>query len=348
MTKVSKIEKKALKQKRKEEKAAKKAERIREKEHKKEIERLNKMLSPVSRKTFNSLGIIAFDSKVATIRKTDNNWIKTYKIEGMTDENRNEFIDGLMKIISVRARISSNFKLSESGRLVRTDFITFFVSAEIYETVKLALDAEVEKINNICNEVNLVEISLNCYMNQVKRNFLYDGEELDFKSMTKRKNDWLEDAFENIILKDDYFEINERIGACLQVVQLPGVVQENFLFKLLEINKPMMFITDIQPYSNQENEDLKEIIQRRFNQEIGEFENNYVNVGLTIVIITDDMEQKNAVIDDLQEIFCHQKMVIAPVYGNTADVLESSFSYGLRDYHSMRNIQVEQVKQLVV
>ena len=46
----------------------------------------------------NSLGVISFDPKVAVIRKTDNHWVKTYKIEGMNSDNRNEFIDELVKL----------------------------------------------------------------------------------------------------------------------------------------------------------------------------------------------------------------------------------------------------------
>jgi hypothetical protein len=81
MGKLSKSEKAAMKAQRKEELALKKKKKIEEKEHKKEIERLNRMLSPVSRKTFNSMGLIAFNAKDATIRKIDNEWVKTYKME---------------------------------------------------------------------------------------------------------------------------------------------------------------------------------------------------------------------------------------------------------------------------
>ncbi len=361
-----KAEKKAAKQKKKEDKAAKKAEkkenklqkkkekaekkaaRKREKEHRKEIERLNRMLKPVSKKTLESLNIISFDPEVATLRMTENNWLKTYKIEGMNEQNRNEFIDGLVDILSLRARITSNFSVADSNRLIRTDFITFFISAEIYETVKLTLDAEVEKINTICNEINLVEISLNNYMNQVTRNFQHDGEELNFEKLKRRKHDWKKIAFNKITLNDDCFTINERIGTCMQVIQFPGEVGRNFLQELLEINMPMMFITDVQPYKDEENEDYKRLLAKKYNTEIKEFENTYVNVGLTIIIMTDTEEKNNALIDAIEEFFTEEHMVIAPVYGNTADVLESSLSYGIKDYHSMRNMHNGQVKQLVV
>ena len=344
----AKAEKKEKKLQKKQEKIEKKAERKREKEHKKEIERLNRMLKPVSKKTLESLGIISFDPKVATIRKNDNNWVKTYKIEGMSEENRNKFIDGVTKTLTLRARITSNFKLAESSRLVRTDYMTFFVSAEIYETVKLTLDAEVEKINSICEEVKLVEVSLNSYMNQVKRNFLYDEEELNFEKMNRRKNDWKSIAFKAIKLNDDYFEVNEKVGACMQVIQYPGDIEENFLQDLLEINMPMMFTTDIQPYTPEENENYKKVIEKRFNTKVDEFEEDFINVGLTLVFITESVEQKDGLIDAIESFFSEENMVATPVYGNTADVLESGFSYGIKDYHSMRNMHCSQVKQLVV
>ena len=343
-----KAEKKEKKLQKKKEKAEKKAERKREKEHRKEIERLNRMLKPVSKKTLESLNIISFDPEVATIRMTENNWLKTYKLEGMNEENRNQFIDGLVETLSLRARITSNFKLAESNRLVRTDYITFFLSAEIYETVKLALDAEVEKINAICEEVNLVEISINNYMNQVTRNFQHDGEELNFEKLKKRKHDWRNIAFNKLTLNDDCFTVGDKVGTCMQVIQFPGEVGRNFLQELLEINMPMMFITDIQPYTNEENEDYKRLLAKKYNIDIKQFENSFMNVGLTIVIMTDTTEKKDALIDAIEEFFTEEHMVIAPVYGNTADVLESSFSYGIKDYHSMRNMQNGQVKQLVV
>ncbi|MCR5196588.1 MAG: hypothetical protein K6D38_09720 [Pseudobutyrivibrio sp.] len=344
----SKANKKELKRQKKAEKAEKKALRKKEKEHKKEIERLNRMLKPVSKKTLESLGIISFDAKVATIRKTDNNWVKTYKIEGMNEENRNLFIDGLVDVISIRSRITSNFKLADSNRLIRTDYITFFLNAEIYETVKLTLDAEVEKINAICNEINIVEVSLDSYMNQVKRNFLHDEEELNFERMIRRKSDWRASAFQAITLNDDCFKIDGRVGACLQVIQYPGEVGTNFLQELLEINMPMMFVTDIQPYTDEENEDCKNVLEKKFNTTFKSFEKDYINVGLTIVILTETEEKKDELIDSIEKFFSNEDMVISPVYGNTADVLESSFSYGIKDYHSMRNMHNSQVKQLVV
>ena len=82
--------------------------------------------------------------------------------------------------------------------------------------------------------------------------------------------------------------------------------------------------------------------------EIEAFENCFINVGFTVVVITENAELNNKVIDAVQGLFCDRNMVISPVYGNTADVLESSFSYGIRDYHSMRNIPVGQVKKLVL
>ncbi|PHU41204.1 hypothetical protein CSX00_02505 [Pseudobutyrivibrio ruminis] len=330
------------------EKALRKEERKAEKAHKKEIERLNRMLRPVSRKTFEALGIISFDSKVAAIRKTDDHWIKTYKIEGMNPHNRNEFIDQLVKVLTIRARITSNFHLAETGKLIRTDYLTFFLDAEIYETVKLTLDAEVERINRILPEINIVEISINCLMNQVRRNFLYDGADEDFSVMVKRKNNWKQNAFNDIQVTDDYFSISEKTGACLQVIQYPGTIETDLLSELLKINQPIMFVTDIHPVNQEANDDYKRVIERRFNQRIDEFENSFINVGFTVVVITQTLRQKDEVIDSVEKLFCDKQMVISPVYGNITDVLESSFSYGIKDYHSMRNIPMDQVKKLVV
>ena len=138
------------------------------------------------------------------------------------------------------------------------------------------------------------------------------------------------------------------MGACLQVIQYPGEINDDLLRELLKINKPIMFVTDIHPVDDVTNDDYKRVIERRFNQELEGFENCFINVGFTVVIVTDTLEQNVEVIDSIEELFSRMDMVISPVYGNTADVLESSFSYGIRDYHSMRNIPVDQVKKLVV
>lgn len=330
------------------EKEIKKARKLNEKLHRKEVEKLNRRLRPVSRKTFNNLGIVAFDTKAGTIRKTENDWIKTYKIEGLCDDNRDEFINELTRFLSIRARISSNLVLAESDRMVRTDYITFFVKGEDYESVKNQLDVEVKTLCNIRPEINIVEVSLNGIMNQVRRNFIFEGPEVDFEMLTRKKNNWKLDAFGEIVVKDDYFTTNDRMGACLQVIQFPDEIDQNLLVELLKIHKPIMFITDIQPVDDNTNYDFKRVIERRFNKEIEGFENCFINVGFTVVIITETKELNKKVIDAVERLFCEKNMVISPVYGNTADVLESSFSYGIRDYHSMRNIPVSEVKRLVL
>jgi hypothetical protein len=343
-----KEEKVESRQQRKQEKEIRKAKKINEKLHRKEVEKLNRRLRPVSRKTFNSLGIVAFDTKAGTIRKNENHWIKTYKLEGLSSDNRNQFIDELTRFLSIRARITTNLNMAGSGKLVRTDFITFFVDGEDYESVKNQLGVEVKTLNSISNEVNIVPVSLNAFMNQVRRNFLYEGAEVDFENLTKKKADWKMDAFGDIVVKDDYFTSNEKMGACLQVIQFPSEINEELLSELLKINKPIMMVTDIQPIDDETNDDYKRVIERRYNTEIEAFENCFINVGFTVVVITENAELNNKVIDAVQGLFCDRNMVISPVYGNTADVLESSFSYGIRDYHSMRNIPVGQVKKLVL
>ncbi len=334
-------EKKALKLRRKEEKRA-------EKEHKKEIERLNKMLCPVSKRTYESLGIISFDSEVSTIRMDNNKWVKTYKIEGLNEENKNRFLDDLMEHISLRARITSNFTLAENGKLIRTDYMTFFIEGEIYESVKLSLDAEVRKINAIVPEINLVEISPNSFMNQIRRNFLNDGEELLFDALIKRKHDWRAIAFNPVTVTDDYFEINKKAGVVMQVIQFPGEIDENILSKLLEKELPIMFITEIQPLDSIMMDDFRRVLEKRFNKELDKTNKIFTNIGFTMVVITDSLEKKDEVVIEIEKLFSDHKMIISPVYGNTSDVLESSFSYGIKDYHSMRNIEISQVKKLVV
>ena len=348
----TKEERLAERQKIKEEKAEvkkkKKEKKRAEKEHKKEVELLNKKLCPVSKKTYESLGIISFDSDVATIRKDNNKWVKTYKIEGLNELNKNQFLDNLMEYISIRSRISSNFTIAENGKLIRTDYMTFFTDGEIYESVKLALDAEVRKINAIRPEINLVEISPNCFMNQIRRNFLHDGEELPFDGMTKRKYDWRLSAFNAIAVKDDYFEINNKTGVVMQIIQFPGEIDENVLKCLVEKGLPIMFITEIQPLDTIMMDDFRRVLEKRFNKEVEQSNAVFTNVGFTMVILTDSVDQKDEIIKDVEEIFSEHKIIISPVYGNTADVLESSFSYGIKDYHSMRNIEIKQVKKLVV
>jgi len=343
--KEEKLEKRRQK---KHDKEIKKAKKINEKLHRKEVEKLNRRLRVVSRKTFNNLGIVSFDTKAGTIRKAENQWIKTYKIEGMNDDNRDEFIDQLTRFLSIRARISTNLSLAESDRLIRTDYITFFVDGEDYESIKNKLDVEVKMLCNIRPEINMVEISLNTIMNQIRHNFIFEGPEVDFEMLTRRKSNWKLDAFGEIVVKDDFFATNDKIGACLQVIQYPDAIDQNLLSELLKINKPIMFVTEIQPVSDETNNDFKRIIERRFNKELEGFENCFINIGFTVVIITETKELNKKVIDSVERLFCNKKMVISPVYGNTADVLESCFSYGIKDYHSMRNIPVSEVKRLVL
>lgn len=347
--KFDKKQKEIIRAQKKKEKEEKRAQKRAEKEHKKEIERLNRMLIPVSKKTYESLGIISFDSKVATLRQADNKWLKTYKIEGLDDLNRDEFIDELVRLLPLRTRITSNFSEATDGHLIRTNYITFFTVGEIYESVKLELDDLVDRINQIFPEINLVEISSNCLMNQIRRNFLNSGAELDFDTLRKRKNNWKDIAFKEIALTDDYFEIDDKTGVCMQVIQFPGSIDTNFLSVLLEWRSlPMMFITDIQPLDEASNDDFRRVLEKRFNRKVEEPNEVYANIGFTLVLLTDDKEKKEELIADIEDLFSQHSMIIAPVYGNTADVLESSFSYGIKDYHSMRNLEVDQVKRLIV
>ena len=332
----------------KEEKIAKKLEKQALKEYRKDVERLNKLLVPVSKKTSESLGILSFDSKVATIRKINNRWIKTFKIDGLNEDNRNDFIDDLMGILTIRSRITSIFSQSETGRQIRTDYLTFFDVGAEYIDVKKSFDEEVARINSNQNNIKVIEISSNCFMNQIRRNYLLDGLEVDFSALVKRNSNWRNDAYNKLSFVDDYFELSDKKGVCMQIIQYPGIIDNNVSDKLLDMNLPIMFVTDIQPLDNDDSEDFRKVLERRYNTRISTSDKAYVNVGFTIVIITDSVEQKDEVIEDVQDLFSDNGMVITPVYGNTTDIVESSFTLGLKDYHSMRSLEASQVKQLIV
>ncbi len=356
-TDVEKVEKKkftkkrraVLKEKKRREAANKKRKKLLLKEHKKEVERLNRKLTLVSRSTYKSLGIVSFDAGAGTIRKENNEWIKTYRVNGLTKENKTIFIDSLLSVLTLRARLTSKLKKTPTG-YVREDYLTFYVAAETYEAVKNLVETEVKAINRLLYEINIAAIDLNKYMNVVQDNYQYKRKDnkIDYCKSIRRKHNWKDMAFTEITTTDYCYETDGKKGICLNVIQYPEHLNYNVWEELYSINRSTICAMDIQPLSNDSKEALQKILNKRYNQQMVNSEKKYFNVGYTLLVeVKDDSDAKK--IDELIEtVFCDSGMVIAQVCGNQEQVINSTYSLGICDYRNMRNIDSEQIKQLVV
>lgn len=137
-------------------------EKRQEKERKKRIELANKMLIPVSKKTTEALGILAFDPSGA-FRLSDQRYLKLYRFDGELSK-----LAEAVRKVGARVRVCISYH-GDGGRA--TCHIALMVRGEIYEAAREQL---VRDEGLLRTAGNLIPLSVDETMTQIAGNFYRD------------------------------------------------------------------------------------------------------------------------------------------------------------------------------
>ena len=337
---LSKTRRAALKEMNRRKKAANKEKKHKEKLYKAECNQLNRLLVRVGKKTHKTLGVFAVEEAAGVFRKDEEKWFKVYKIIGINDENKVRIFNDILPILTIKTRVTIRI----DGNNRKEYYLSFFTTGDIYEVVKKQFESEIEKINTIVENISMVEISVRDYLKEIRKNYKFDSVEDNLLDGNIQKQDWRKLCFKEIQCSDDYFCFDRYYGLCMNTIQFSTEVEEDFIQDILDDCGELLYVLDLQPLDEEMKADFDRILAKRYNKEI-DTNAGYINAGLFLVVLLDDSDKKERTINNIEHVFSNQDMVIAPVYGNT---IESAFTFGLSEYGCMRNIEVSEVKKLIL
>ena len=249
----------------------------------------------------------------------------------------------LTNSISLRCRVTTRFV---DGN--RTDFLSLFYEAEVYETVKNAFESEENIINSLISSVKIEPLEINDYMKEIQSFYMNKEPGFNYASSVRGKADWKKLVFQDAKEFDGYFEFEDNKGLIFSAIQYPSAIKENILSDLLEFECPITFSLDIQPLSVEQMSDFNRTLERRFNKKVEADMRKFVNLGFSIVLLTDSISAKDIVKTTLTKALSNVDVIVAPTYGENIKKLESIYSLGLTDYRSMRNINTDEIKNLFI
>lgn len=136
-----------------------KEEKRLEKERKRQVELANKMLIPVSKKTSETLGLIAFDPN-GVFRLIENRWMRVFKVSG-----------NLKALASVATRLSGRIRIvwhlgEDGGRA--TCHMILMENGEIYEEVRQLMSKDEDLIKEA---VSITPLNVDEVMNHISGEF---------------------------------------------------------------------------------------------------------------------------------------------------------------------------------
>ncbi len=197
----------------------------------KNADKSNKVLIPVSKKTRKSLGIISFDP-AGTLQLTGDRWIRVFEIDGD--------IGNLVEIVEkLSGRIRLTMHLGERcGE--ETCHISLMNAGECYDTVRKKMELDQALLERA---LSLKLLSVDEMINKIGNQHLQDAQ-FSYASYVRGKKDWKKGCFTAITENEDTFLMGERYGKCFVALAYPASGQVDFMTKLKRLGSELYISYD--------------------------------------------------------------------------------------------------------
>lgn len=312
-----------------------KEEKRLEKERKRQVELANKMLIPVSKKTSETLGLIAFDPN-GVFRMMENRWMRVFKVSG-----------NLKALASVATRLSGRIRIvwhlgEDGGRA--TCHMILMENGEIYEEVRQLMSKDEDLIKEA---VSITPLNVDEVMNHISGEFGLNIR-FSYASYVRGNKDWKKECFLEITEEAEKFRVGRLYGEAFYALSYPSFLKEGFIEKLKELGCQMYVSLDVNSLSLDEQLDFNRAIEKRYNKRLSQTaDEDYLNVSFALILLCDSDDARDIIQKTVIALANGYDIMLTPSFYEQKKVAESVISLGLLDSKIMRNVKVEVVEQLM-
>lgn len=310
-------------------------EKRQEKERKKRIELANKMLIPVSKKTTEALGILAFDPS-GTFRLNDQRYLKLYRFDGDV-----KALPEVLKKVGGRVRACISYQ-GDGGRA--TCHIALMVTGELYEAAREEMLRD-EALLHTAGP--LTPLTVDETMTHIAGGFCRDVK-FNYASYVRGNKDWRKECLTKIEEGNDDFKISDLYGKAYINLIYPSILSGGLLDELSSLSCPMSIVLDFNPLTEGEQGDFLLGMEKSYNRRLKSIkEDGFFNLSIAVVFFCDSEDAMEIVGNTIEAIGLAKGLTLAPAYDMQAKVVESTLTQGIIDFKVMRNVNESTVIALL-
>lgn len=323
-----------------------------EKEEALRVKRLNKSMVTVSKKTQNSMGIVSVQPEHGVFYLSSMKYVKIYTLKFAANYPAAKFVTDLMGIVSNRFRVTNCWQKKSATNEPAQElyFFSLFVKALSYADAYDQFQRLEEKIMESASDEVLIEAcSLSHSLMYMQLSSNSPMEIVDLKKLIKSKADWGEKIFPCLqahreCMSNSSNDLWIYTFLCKEYPEHVSGLKKD----LLTIGCDMRIVIDVQAITDEQRDLMIHAMEQKYNI-VWNMEKPMVANGMfMIAITTQKYENLQSLRLKLLAILKKHKLIVNKNEAQQYLLYRNICSMGIVDFHSMRNVSVELVKELVM
>lgn len=320
---------------------------------KKTIKKINKSLINLPRNTQKELGVQSVQHNDNVFYTGNNVYKKIYEFKpSFLGKMKYEFIKELINLYNNRFRFSF-YIINKSGKINVYTFLTvYFECADYFEAKQCIKDFETSFSRDIAPILNItvLECSLDTILTYVHLNCTGELKEIDTDLLFEKKG--VDKIYTDIRLTDipNIFEclnVQNRYGS----IYVGNYISDDVanIINYFSLNDgTYQYSVEFQKYNNEEKDMYQREIKRKYCDESAQLNEEFINMSFIISTIDSDISSLSETNQALIEYFKKNGILLLPGIGREKDIFISCASIGLKEFHSMYNVNRNIVSELLL
>lgn len=313
------------------------------------IKGINNSLTYLSKSSQKELGVMAIQKEENVFFCGNNTYKKIYTFKpALLNNKRLELLKALCVMFHNRIRLSLCLK-NKDEKLNAYMFMTVtFIASSYYEVQKEIVSFESEINRNICFilHIQIVPCNLDNTLTFIHMNCTGEMKKIDADKLFQKKltGSLFAEATET---GPGAFKCGNRYGALYIGKDFPQETED--IMKIFESYEgTYQMCIDFQSYTDEDKEIFQYELKNKFCQDARNKEGVIVNATYLLTLISESKDGLSELDEKIVDYYDEKNILLMPGVDRERDIQKSMCTLGLSDFHSMQNININVLSELLM
>lgn len=317
------------------------------------IKKINKSLVCLPRHTQIELGVqsVQYDDNVFFSGNNIYKKIYVFKPSNL-GEKKHEFIKALLSMYDNRFRLSSYIVNKEGKINIYVFFTVYFDCVDYFEARKKITDFETGFKRDVARLLHITfeECSLETILTYVHLNCTGELKEIDTDLLFAKKG--VEKIYTDVQVTDSFNifsckNVKDRYGS-VYLGSIYGDDVSNIIAYFSKNEGTYQYSIEFQRYNDDERAMYQRELKRKYCAESAQLDSDFVNMSFILSVIASDKNELTEIDTRIVDYFKDNGIILSAGTGREKDIYISCASIGLKEFHSMKNVDTRIVSSLLM
>lgn len=327
-----------------------------DKKSKEEIHRereKNRSLTVLPKTVQAALGVRAIQKEDCIFQIRKNEYIKIYSVKLLLEENRLAFVERLCGMTINRIRLSV-FCKNMGEKHYEYMFMSIYFSGINYSDADMQVRVFETKLYDGMKDIaHISTCSVDSALMFIHMNSAGEVKKYDFAGFNGKKAALCQLGTRFSLYQpvtetmEGEFLCHGRYGICFTGKLFPDR-KVNFNKMIKECGRNIQFVVDMQMPTEEEVQAQEHEIKKRYSCSLNLSENRYINLSYLCIALADSKEERFRAGERISFSARENEILLVPCCDRETEAFHSVCSLGIKDFHSMRNVNIEFASSLLL